>query len=93
MRAFLLLPVAALLATLLFEPPSPSAPGTASMRLPQFDASGALVRPKSFEHWTFVGSNIGMSYDPGAQKGPGEFHNIYTQPEAFDTYRSTGKFP
>jgi hypothetical protein len=93
MRAFLLLPVAALLATFPFEPPSPSAPGTASMTLPQFDASGALVRPKSFEHWTFVGSNIGMSYDPGAQKGPGEFHNIYTQPEAFDTYKTTGKFP
>ena len=93
MRAFLLLPVAALLATFLFEPPSSSAPGTASMALPQFDASGALVRPKSFEHWTFVGSNIGMSYDPGAQKGPGEFHNIYTQPQAFDTYKSTGKFP
>jgi hypothetical protein len=34
-----------------------------------------------------------MSYETGAQKGPGEFHNIYTQPEAFDTYKSTGKFP
>ncbi len=93
MRAFLLLPVAALLATFLFEPATSSAPDATIMAVPHFDASGALVRPKNFEHWTFVGSNIGMSYDPGEQKGPGEFHNIYTQPEAFDIYKSTGKFP
>ena len=92
MRAFLLLPIAALPATLLFEAPS-SLPDTSSMALPHFDASGALERPRNFEHWTFVGSNIGMSYDPGEQKGPGEFHNIYMQPQAFDTYKSPGKFP
>jgi hypothetical protein len=93
MRAFLLLPLAVLLATFLLEPPSSSAPDTAAMALPQFDASGALKRPKNFAQWTFVGSNIGMSYDTGAPQGPGEFHNIYTQPEAFATYKSSGKFP
>jgi hypothetical protein len=94
MRAFLLLPLAALLVTLPFVNSGSSAPAQSSaMALPQFDATGALLRPKNFEHWTFVGSNIGMSYDPGEQKGPGEFHNIYMQPEAFDSYKSTGKFP
>jgi hypothetical protein len=93
MRAFLLLPIAAVLATLPFLPPSSASPDAPTMALPRFDASGALERPKNFEKWTFVGSNIGMSYDPGEQKGPGEFHNIYTQPEAFDVYKSTGKFP
>jgi len=94
MRAFLLLPLAALLVTLPFVKSGSSASSESSaMVLPQFDASGALLRPKNFEHWTFVGSNIGMSYDAGEQKGPGEFHNIYTQPEAFDSYKSTGKFP
>ncbi len=93
MRAFLLLPIAALMATFLFEPASPSAPDTPSMTLPQFDASDTLQRPKNFDHWLFIGSNIGMSYDPGEHKGPGEFHNIYMQPEAFDAYKSSGKFP
>jgi hypothetical protein len=94
MRAFLLLPIAALLATLPFvESHSYPAPDSPSMPLPQFDASGALVRPINFEHWTFVGSNIGMTYSDDHPQGPGEFHNVYTQPEAFDTYRSTGKFP
>jgi hypothetical protein len=94
MRAFLLLPIAALLATLPFvESRSSAAPDSPSMPLPQFDSSGSLLRPKSFEHWLFVGCNIGMTYSNDHPQGPGEFHNVYTQPEAFDTYRTTGKFP
>ena len=94
MRAFLLLPLATLLATLPFVyAGSNAAPDSAAMPLPQFDNSGALIRPKTFEHWVFVGSNMAMSYDPGEHKGPGEFHNIYTQSEVFDTYKATGKFP
>jgi hypothetical protein len=72
---------------------STSAPSASGMALPEYDSTGALLQPKNFEHWTFVGSNIGMSYDPGEHAGPGEFHNIYTQWEAFDAYKATGKFP
>lgn len=94
MRVFLLLPLAALFATIPFvNVGSSPAPGSPGMPLPQYDPSGALLQPKNFEHWTFVGSNIGMSYDPGEHSGPGEFHNIYTQSEAFDAYKATGKFP
>jgi hypothetical protein len=93
MRAFLLLPIAALLATVPYLLTSSASPDAPPMALPQFDASDALHRPKNFAKWTFVGSNMGMSYDPGEHKGPGEFHNIYMQPEAFDVYKSTGKFP
>lgn len=94
MRVFLLFPLAALLVTLPFgNSPSAASIDTPSMVQPQFDSTGALLRPKNFDHWLFVGSNIGMSYDSGEAKGPGEFHNIYMQPEAFDAYKSTGKFP
>jgi len=94
MRLFLLLPLAAVLAAILvLQVGSTTAPGPSAMPLPQYDSTGALLRPKTFEHWTFVGSNIGMSYDTGEQSGPGEFHNIYTQSEAFDAYKATGKFP
>jgi len=94
MRVFLLLPLAALLATIPFvHVGTTAAPSPSAMPLPQFDSTGALLRPKDFEHWTFVGSNIGMSYDTSDHNGPGEFHNIYTQSEAFDTYKATGKFP
>ena len=70
MRAFLLLPIAALLVTLPFvESCSSAAPEAPSMPLPQFDASGALLRPTNFEHWTFVGSNIGMTYSDDHHAG------------------------
>lgn len=36
---------------------------------------------------------MGMSYDSREHTGPGEFHNIDTQSEAFDAYKTTGKFP
>ena len=94
MRAFLLLPLAALLATVPFlHTTTVASRDTSTMPQPQYDSSGALLRPKNFEHWVFVGSNIGMSYDENHQKGPGEFHNIYTQSDAFDAYKATGKFP
>lgn len=94
MRAFLLLPVAALLATLPFVHLAKVATADREvMPLPRYDSTGALLRPENFEHWTFVGSNIGMSYDQHPPQGPGEFHNIYMQAEAFDAYKATGKFP
>ena len=64
----------------------------AKMATPRYDKTGALVRPEGFERWTFVGANIGMSYSAGMSSGPGEFHNIYTQPEAYAAYAATGKF-
>jgi hypothetical protein len=63
------------------------------MPLPEYDSSGALVRPADFEHWMFVGANIGMSYSNEASKGPGEFHSVYMQREAYAEYVKTGKFP
>lgn len=94
MRVFLLLLFAALLVTIPFvEVGSLAGPGPSAMALPQYDSSGALVQPRNFEHWVFVGSNMGMSYDSREHTGPGEFHNIDTQSEAFDAYKTTGKFP
>jgi len=64
------------------------------MVLPEFDERGALLRPEHFETWTFVGTSLGITYstDPPA-KGPGDFHNVYVQPEAFKYYVKYGEFP
>jgi len=73
-------------------PDAVPAPGSA-MATPRYDKTGALVRPERFDRWTFVGANIGMSYSEETAKGPGEFHNVYTQPEAYAAWAATGKFP
>jgi hypothetical protein len=61
---------------------------------PQYASDGALVRPKNFETWVFVGASTGLSYEQDMKmKGPGEFHNVYIRPEAYQVYKQTGKFP
>lgn len=82
---------------------SPSEPpGTSAMPqsdavpavTPQYDKDGALIRPKDFYSWMFVGSSIGLSYSQDSDPyGPGAFHNVYTQPEAYREFLRTGKFP
>jgi hypothetical protein len=83
----------------------PAAPEVRSTE-PQYDEKGDLKRPADFRTWVFVGANIGLAYhsdlpDTTPRKqdqvkkkaGPGEFHNVYIQPAAYEHYLKTGKFP
>ncbi len=73
---------------------TPSEQATATMVVPRYDASGELLRPDNFHSWVFVGASIGLSYSKeSGESGPGQFHNVYVQPEAYQQYTSTGKFP
>ena len=73
------------------QPPQSSPSATP---LPHYDTSGALIRPKDFETWVFIGASTGLSYEPGmSSRGSGEFKNAYITPEAYKSYRATGKFP
>jgi hypothetical protein len=82
-------------------PPAPPARSAA----PEYDAKGNLKRPADFRTWVFVGADLGLRYHqdvpdaqarerdrPKADK-PGEFHNVYIQPDDYEHYRKTGKFP
>jgi hypothetical protein len=72
---------------------------------PLYDAKGDLKRPADFRTWVFVGANIGLQYhkdlpvttqrETDRRKGtdPGEFHNVYIRPEAYEHYQKTGQFP
>jgi Cytochrome P460 len=61
---------------------------------PRYDSRGALLRPRNFETWVFVGSSTGLTYEPGMQGGgAGEFHDVYIRPESYREYARTGKFP
>ena len=61
---------------------------------PQYDSTGALIRPKNFETWVFVGASTGLSYQEASKpSGMGSFHNVYLRPEAYKTYLETGQFP
>lgn len=69
------------------------APG--KMSVPTYDGAGNVVRPEGYRKWVFVGTSLGLRYmsDGGTDEGPGSFHNIYIQPEAYDEFLKTGAFP
>jgi hypothetical protein len=65
-----------------------------TMALPRYTADKNLVMPEGYHNWVFVGASIGLSYSEESRgAGPGLFHNVYTQPEAYAEYLRTGKFP
>jgi hypothetical protein len=68
----------------------------AGMSLPEYDEKGALIRPVGYERWTFVGTSLGIRYIEGNDpppKGPGDFHHVYIQPQAYDYFVRFGEFP
>lgn len=78
---------------------------TGKVTEPQYNAQGDLKRPEGFESWVFVGANLGVEYrdddappTPADKPAPkntkvGNFHNVYINPEAYEVYAKTGKFP
>jgi len=73
---------------------APERPSTEGMALPQYDGEGALLLPREYHEWVFVGASMGLSYsDKDRHDGPGSFHNVYMQPEAYRYYKATGEFP
>src|SRR5262245_22861131 len=65
------------------------------MVLPRYTSDGELVRPEGYTSWHFAGSSIGLGYseEQRAREGPGAFHAVYLQPEAYRHYARTGRFP
>jgi len=64
------------------------------MTTPHYTEEGELVRPEGYETWVFVGASLGLSYSEKIRReGPGRFHHVYLQPEAYEHYKTKGTFP
>jgi hypothetical protein len=75
-----------------------TAPGTApllpqSQRRPQWTTDDQLKLPQGYHRWIFRGSPLTPNGLNNGKAGFPEFHNVYTQPEAYQAYRKTGEFP
>ncbi|MGH9320946.1 MAG: cytochrome P460 family protein [Vicinamibacteria bacterium] len=86
-RSFWLFPSALLLLV--------AASNASKMTVPVYDPSGNMIRPEGYRKWVFVGSSLGLRYEGegGNDQGPGSFHNVYIQPEAYETFLESGVFP
>jgi len=62
---------------------------------PRFEGKDTLLRPTGYREWVFVGSSLGLSYDPvaGEKRKPERYHNVYINPSSYREFSRTGKFP
>ncbi len=61
--------------------------------LPEFDAENALLVPKNYREWVFVGSSLGLGYKPSDASYEGAFNHVYINPIGYRVFRETGRFP
>lgn len=68
--------------------------GLGEMTQPQYTETGQLKLPEGFQTWVFVGASLGLDYSSKDKpEGPGRFHHVYIQPEAYKHFSRTGEFP
>jgi Cytochrome P460 len=61
--------------------------------LPEYTSDGALVLPKNFHEWVYVGSPLTPNILNNGKANFPEFHNVYIEPGSYEIYRKTGVFP
>jgi len=73
-----------------------SAGATAGARtnanLPAYTHDGKLMLPANYREWVFLSSGFGMNYSNGGGSHP-MFTNVYVTPEAYEGFKSAGKWP
>jgi len=54
----------------------------------------ALLRPADYREWVFLGSGLGMTYQPpsGSQPPP-RFTNVFVNPSSYRSFMQSGKWP
>lgn len=75
---------------------SAQTPGSAqspSCATPKYTESGDLMLPDTFRGWTFIGSSLTPNALNGGQALFQEYHNVYMEPCAYQSFQRTNTFP
>ena len=59
---------------------------------PAYTADGQLHLPANYRDWIFLSSGFGMNYSNGVGNHP-MFTNVFVSPEAYEGFKSSGKWP
>ncbi len=59
----------------------------------EFDTDGALKQPEGYREWIYVGTPLTPNELNDGEAPFPEFHSVYISPDAWEVYKSTGKFP
>jgi hypothetical protein len=59
----------------------------------RFTDDGRLLQPTGYRRWTYVGTPLTPNDMNDGKAAFPEFHSVYINPQAYDQYQKTGKFP
>jgi hypothetical protein len=70
------------------------APESPHLRVAQLTAGGKLRKPVDLANWVFVGTSLGMGYNPGSfnARRPGQFQVVLMEPQAYAHFISRGTY-
>ena len=85
------------------SPPAASAHSTASgappvdakpLEVARLNAAGKLLKPEDLHSWVFLGTSLGMGYNPGSFNAshPGQFQVVTMEPNAYRYFVEHGHY-
>ena len=94
--ALILTPIACLLVLIALSGAAWSSRSTAAdpkaSNQPAYTSDGKLMAPANYRDWIFLTSGFGMNYSTGPGSNP-MFTNVYVAPEAYQGFKTSGKWP
>jgi Cytochrome P460 len=75
------------------EPPR-QVPATASSTPARVTAAGKLMKPADLTDWVFLGTSLGMGYNPGSFNAghPGQFQVVLMEPQSYRYFVEHGDY-
>ena len=60
---------------------------------PKYTSDGQLWLPANYREWVYLSSGFDMSYNPAIQMGHHMFDNVFVNPEAWQAFVKSGRWP
>lgn len=71
-----------------------SQPAAQPLQIARLTAAGKLQKPADLESWIFLGTSLGMGYNPGSFNAdhPGQFQVVLMEPNAYRHFVKSGSY-
>src|SRR6185295_11169073 len=72
--------------------PAQTTASAPDLELARVTDAGKLRKPADMESWVFLGTSLGMGYNPGSfnAKNPGQFQVVLMEPKAYQHFVKNG---
>src|SRR5688572_11849656 len=60
---------------------------------PRYQDGTSLVRPTDYREWAFLGSGLGLDYEPADPSASPSFTSVFVNPSSYRGFLQTGTWP